>query len=298
MRLTLLNLDALFTQNKRQPEQITRWTIATLFIALFFSTNAISRHIDTPCEQLNAPAPEQCTFVLLEDSTNKLILSNKKRAQIRISPFSTFKIPNSLIAFELDIVNDTLAPLKYNPESYPIQSWWPKKWHETTHNITDAFKYSVVPIYQTIAMRIGNTQMQDMLNLLNYGNKNISSGIDNFWLDKSLKISAIEQVKFLQNIHHQAYPLKPTSYHQLAKIMLVESTDDYQIYAKTGGGQIHKDKAQGWYVGYVVKKDATYYFAVNMDGPTFNYVQRKRIEVAKAALVETGVLPQSAMPGY
>lgn len=298
MRLTLLKVRYFFTQNNLRHRLITRWAITSLFIALTFSTSAISRHIDTPCEQLNAPAPEQCTFVLLNGSTNKLILSNKKRAKIRISPFSTFKIPNSLIAFELDIVNGTSAPIHYDPSNYPSESWWPQKWHDTTHNIKDAFKYSVVPIYRTIATKIGHEPMQSMLNLFNYGNKNISSGLDNFWLDKSMKISAIEQVKFLQNIHRQTYPLKSTSYQQLAEIMLVESTDDYQIYAKTGGGQIQEDKAQGWYVGYVVKKEATYYFAVNMDGNTFKYVQRKRIEVAKSALVETGVLPQSALPGY
>ena len=48
-----------------------------------------------------------------------------------------------------------------------------------------------------ICKRLGKERMQEGLNKLNYGNKEIGSEIDKFWLEGPLKISAMEQVKLL-----------------------------------------------------------------------------------------------------
>ncbi len=50
----------------------------------------------------------------------------------------------------------------------------------------------MVAIYRHMATNIGKEKMQSYLSQFSYGNQDISSGIDNFWLNGSLQISALE----------------------------------------------------------------------------------------------------------
>jgi beta-lactamase class D len=263
--------------------------LLTILLTAFPSV-VIANNDHSICSTSNKVRHEPCTFVLLNGDTNKLTIINKERAVRRISPFSTFKIPNSLIAFETDVVPTIDAAIDYNPNIYPAETWWPKIWLQQQHTIESAFKYSVVPIYRTIANSIGEKTMQTMLNKFDYGNKDISSGLDNFWLDKSLQISAVEQIEFLRKVHEKSLNLKTSSYEKLNKIMLVEQKKEYQLYAKTGGGQVSKSLAQGWYVGYVITNNTPFYFAFNMDANNFSDIQHMRTTIAMAELIRLGVL--------
>jgi len=67
--------------------------------------------------------------------------------------------------------------------------------------VRTAFRDSVVWFYQDVATRIGEQQMKRYLTQFNYGNQDISGGIDRFWLGSSLRISAEEQVAFLMKFY-------------------------------------------------------------------------------------------------
>ena len=76
-----------------------------------------------------------CTFVLLSELTNvsasdKSVLNsvNEKRANTALSPFSTFKVANSLIGLDLGVIKNTKQELTYNESTYPKQPWWPSVW--------------------------------------------------------------------------------------------------------------------------------------------------------------------------
>lgn len=267
------------------------FNLICLAIALTTLPSIVNANNDhSVCSTSNKIRHEICTFVLLNGHTNKLTIINKERAVKRISPFSTFKIPNSLIAFETAVVPTIDAAIDYNPNIYLAETWWPKIWLQQQHTIKSAFKYSVVPIYRTIANSIGKKRMQTMLNKFDYGNKDISSGLDNFWLDKSLQISAVEQIEFLRKVHEKSLSLKTSSYEKLNEIMLVEKNKEYLLYAKTGGGQVSKNLAQGWYVGYVISNNTPFYFAFNMDANNFSDIQHMRTTIAKGELIRLGVL--------
>jgi beta-lactamase class D len=45
-------------------------------------------------------------------------------------------------------------------------------------------------------------------------------------------------------------------------------------------------------VGYVETRGNVYFFALNTDGPSYEAIQNKRIDLAKAALRAVGVLPE------
>jgi len=233
---------------------------------------------------------EDCTFVLLSETTGEFHVVNEARAKQRLSPCSTFKIPNSLIAMDLGVVENLEQKLTFDPATYPVQEWWPKNWYAEPLNLNDAFTYSALPVYQEIAVRINPVRMQFFVDQFNYGNRDISSGIDTFWLNGSLEISAREQVAFIRRMYRNEISVAQSSLSLLKEIMLVEETDHHKFYAKTGAGGADNGRILGWYVGFVENKSGTYYFALNLEGATWSDIKQRRIDIAKNYLAQAGVL--------
>ncbi|MGI2260454.1 penicillin-binding transpeptidase domain-containing protein [Shewanella sp. GXUN23E] len=273
--------------------------------------------VHTQANDTSAPScGDNCTLVIASDS-GVVKRVNPERTATAYSPFSTFKIPNSLIALDLGLIEDLQQPLSFDKSKYPVQSDWPKIWHENPIDLRTAFQHSAVPIYRQLATEIGKQSMQRYLDKFHYGNQDISSGLDNFWLGGSLTISADEQIAFLKSLYHGQLPVKPESLAKLKQVMLVEETPDYRLYAKTGGGRLDSNKSQGssksqdlsksqssdksqssgkslgWYVGYVENTKGVFYFAMNIEGNEFWPTMEQRLPIMRAALVQAGVLPQS-----
>ena len=240
--------------------------------------------------QANPLCQQSCTFVLKHEATASYQFINSERAHKRMTPWSTFKIANSLIALDSGVVKGIDTLLSFDTTDYPIQSWWPKVWYQAPISLASAYKYSAVPIYQTIARSIGNRKMKQYLANFQYGDQNISSGIDNFWLNNSIHISAKEQVDFLQRLNTHQLAVSKQALIELKKIMLVEATETYKLYAKTGTGNIAKNKVLGWYVGFVENQQGTYYFALNIDGKSLKDVSQIRIKAAREQLALAGIL--------
>ena len=252
---------------------------------LLFSFSAVGAEQQLLCNQ-------DCTFVLKRERDSNYRVINKSRANEALSPFSTFKIPNTLIALDTGAVENLEQKLSYDKQKYPTQKWWPAIWHQKPLVIREAFQNSAVPIYQQIATEVGEKRMTSYIEGFQYGNRDISSGIDTFWLNGSLKISAAEQVNFLQRLFHEQLPVSNQSISLLKQIMLVKQTDNYRLYAKTGGGGISEGNYLGWYVGVVETNSDRYYFATNVSDSTFGKVQKKRIEVAMQQLKMLNVIDE------
>jgi beta-lactamase class D len=268
-------------------------------------------------EELCIEGKADCTFVLLSSKVNKnvshatilgqktqssstqesetLTMINRGRAKQQYSPFSTFKVPNSLIGLDTHIIKDTKQPLYFSKENYPVQKWWPSVWKQPSYNLHSAFKFSMVAIYRQLATDIGQKNMQEYVSNFSYGNEDISSGLDNFWLGGSMKISAIEQVKFLQKMLQNQLTVNPQNIVTLKEVMLVESTDDYKLYAKTGAGRANgadkKDKSMlGWYIGFVERIDGVHYFAFNFTRESYAKMKASRVAIARNHLKQAGII--------
>jgi len=240
-----------------------------------------------------------CTFVLLSipnnANNNSMMLVNKNRAIQPFSPFSTFKVPNSLIALDSQIIKNAKQPLTFDKEKYPVQKWWPSVWKLPSYNLSSAFKFSMVAIYRQLASDIGQQKMQSYVTNFAYGNQDITSGVDSFWLDGSMKISAVEQVTFLQKMNKGLLAVKPQSIELLKEVMLVESTNDYKLYAKTGAGRANgadkKDKSMlGWYIGFVENNEGVHYFAFNFTRDSYAKMKASRVVIARNHLKAAGVI--------
>lgn len=229
-----------------------------------------------------------CSFVLLSPGLGKRIVMNPARAKQPLPPFSSFKIANTLIALELGIVNLEQTH-RVDITRYPEQSWWPASWLSGPLNLRDAFQVSALPIFQQIATDVGVANMQQYLDQFDYGNRDISSGIDNFWLNGSLKISAEAQVAFLRKLYRSKLGLKADTMTAMREVMFVRSQGAAHIYAKTGGGLLADGQVLGWYVGYVENASGPHYFALNLQGDDFKTVMAARKPLLMQLLQKHGV---------
>lgn len=198
------------------------------------------------------------TFILYNLQQDQYLVYNSKRANTRFLPASTFKIFNSLVALELGAVRDENQVLKWDGVTRKFPEW------NKDQTMRTAIKDSVIWFYQEMARRIGQERMQCYINLTNYGNRNISGGIDQFWLRGGLRISAKEQIDFLMNLYHNQLPFSQKTMDTVKDILINEQTNSYVLRGKTGWlWDISPE--QGWYVGYLERGDRVYFFAINID---------------------------------
>jgi beta-lactamase class D len=121
---------------------------------------------------------------------------------------------------------------------------------------------------------------------LQYGNNDISSGVDNFWLCGSMEISINEQIDFLKKFYqHKLSGISGKTVEAVKSIMLYETTSAYKLYGKTGTGECSKNKVIGWYVGFVETDAGTTIFAMNILVSSFDDLKNNfRIELTKKIL--------------
>jgi len=194
------------------------------------------------------------TFVLKDISNNKVKIFNQKRSDIEFLPASTFKILNSMIALQTSAIKTVNDTIKWDG----IDKGW-KQWNKD-QTMKTAMPISCVWFYQELAKRIGKEKMQKWINKCNYGNKKIGNEIDNFWLEGDLKISAKEQISFIEKLINNSLPFDKKIQETVKKIMITDLTVNYIIHSKTGWtNQI------GWNVGYIETQNNMWIFAMNMD---------------------------------
>jgi beta-lactamase class D len=239
----------------------------------------------------NVPAG---AFVLYDLKRNRYARYNEARCRERFSPFSTFKIPNSLIGLESGVISDAEFVIKWDAKKYPahdqdsppFNAWWQDQ------TLRTAVRRSVVWYFRELATRVGERRMKEYVRRLHYGNEDISGGIDQFWLSSSLKISPDEQIAFLKALYKEELPFSKRSISIVKDIITLEETPDYKLSGKTGGGALAEGRFLGWFVGYLETKGGVYFFATQIEGPTYTSIRDERIRLTKRILEDFGYLPK------
>jgi beta-lactamase class D len=229
-------------------------------------------------------------FVLYDAKQNKYYRHNAKRCAERLSPCSTFKIPNALLAVETGVAIDENFVITWDSVKTPRQNLFMANWARD-HDLRSAMRFSVVWYFQEIARRVGEANYKKYLKQIDYGNQDISGGGDSFWLTSSLKISANEQVEFLKKFYYAKLDVSERATSIVKSIIMLEQTEQYKLSGKTGAGPRKNGKMLGWLVGYLETKDNVYFYALNMDGENFQSIAEKRLALTKALLRELKILP-------
>jgi beta-lactamase class D len=146
---------------------------------------------------------------------------------------------------------------------------WRDSWNRD-QTLQMAMRYSTVWYFQSLARSLGDNVMQRYLDRFGYGNRDISSGIDTFWLNGSIEISAIEQIEFLRKLYRNQLPLKVSTMKQVRELLVLEAGDKGVFSGKTGTGWDPETESftHGWFVGHLASIHGNYVFALNIqDGP-------------------------------
>ena len=225
------------------------------------------------------------TFVGYKVEDYLIVASDKDRSGEAQLPASTYKVPHSIIALETGVVKDPDKDVfKWDGVKRSIEAW------NKDHTLRSAIAVSAVPVYQEIARRIGQERMQKYVDLLEYGNRDIGGGIDQFWLTGNLQIDPMEQVDFLDRLRRGVLPVSKRSQDLVRDILPVTKVGDAVIRAKSGllGAEIGKPSL-GWMVGWAEKGSEHTVFALNMDC-TEPRLTAARMAITQQCLADIGAL--------
>lgn len=201
---------------------------------------------------------------------------NPKRCAERITSASTFKIPLSIMAFDQNIIHPTTIFI-WNGKDYGRAVW---NQNQTPYSW---LKNSVVWVSQEITPQLGLKKIKAYLKKFNYGNQDFSgdpgknNGLTHAWLGSSLKISADEQLNFIQNLIKNKLPVsKQAMAHTKINMYLDTLDNSYRLYGKTGSGA-----GNGWFVGFAEKPGQKYIIIVNLSDTVTESAGMKAREIAE-----------------
>ncbi|MBE8966580.1 class D beta-lactamase [Nostocales cyanobacterium LEGE 12452] len=226
------------------------------------------------------------SILIYDLKNNRIYEHNPQRNATAIAPASTFKIFNALVALETGVVPDDVAVLTWDGIHREIDAWN----HDT--NLRQAFKDSTVWFYQVLARRAGYERMQQFINKVGYGNRQIGTvaDIDRFWLQQPLQITPKEQIQFLQRLYQGDLPFSQRTINLVKDIMVSEQTPDYTLRGKTGWLTSTKPNV-GWFMGYLEQNKNVYFFATTLDMQKSEDAPA-RIEITRRSLKDLGLLAQ------
>ncbi|OEZ99604.1 class D beta-lactamase [Duganella phyllosphaerae] len=216
-------------------------TIPALLLALGIST---------------AQAVELCT-VILDTSSHQVLLQRGECAQ-QVTSASTFKIAISLMGYDAGYLKDAHHPLLPFREGYV-------DWRESWRSPTDPTKWmqeSVVWYSQQITQSLGMERFAGYVKQFEYGNTDVrgdarNDGLTMSWIGSSLKISPLEQVRFLDRLVNRQLGVSNNAYDATASLVRSNATPGgWTLYGKTGAAS-----GYGWYVGWTSKGQRTLAFA-------------------------------------
>jgi beta-lactamase class D len=226
------------------------------------------------------------TFVLYEPALDRFQVHDEARARQDFLPASTFKIPNALIALEEGSIRDENEVFAWDGTPKPRPEW------ERDQTLGSAMRDSTVWTFQEAARRTGKARMKEWLARLEYGNRDISGGIDLFWLQGGLRVSALDQVRFLHRLAEGRLPMTQRAQRLVRSALVVEKRRGHTLYAKTGtsGGRqpVH------WWVGWIERQGKPVgYFALNF-APAAGTRFADRFAIGRAILREARLLPSES----
>ena len=218
-----------------------------------------------------------------------------ERADERYRPYSTFKIPNLLIALDTGTAASVDAVRRWDSARRPPAGFWPDGWRGD-QTLADAFRRSTVWYFQDLALEIGGARYREMLQAFGYGNAMAPDASDVFWLSGPLEISVREQALFLRRLLSGELPLRAESVASLQEVSLLEVSNGCRLHGKTGSGPAAEDNMngpfEGWLVGWVdCAETAPVVFALFLRGPSYASIARFRREMSRSFLRHIGAWP-------
>jgi len=207
-------------------------------------------------------------------------------------PYSTFKLANALIGLDAGVLEGAESPMPWDKRAVPDEKQFRDEWRKP-HTLRSAIKVSAVPQFRTLARTLGEKRMAAGLAKLGYGNQNIGGGIDLFWLRGGLRISAAEQLAFVDALARGKLAVTPHAQEVVRDISVLERRGSRVLHGKTGSGMAEdgNGKFLVWQVGWV--EDGTqivpYAAWLEVTGGTFDDARAARDALLRDSFAALGV---------
>jgi beta-lactamase class D len=220
-----------------------------------------------PLAVIQAAWPDGC---FTARSGGRTLTSDATRCGLARRPYSTFKIPNALIALDVGVLSGADAAMTWDRKAVPDEPRYFDVWRKP-HTLRSGLAVSAVPYFRTLARQIGAERMRDGLARLGYGNQDISGGLDQFWLRGGIRISADQQVAFMDQLARgEVASFAAAAQMTVRDIMKLDDRGGAILRGKTGSGPIEDGKGGWlvWLVGWVERDSTTIPFAAWMEVPS------------------------------
>ncbi|MCJ8170235.1 penicillin-binding transpeptidase domain-containing protein [Atopomonas sediminilitoris] len=257
-----------------------RASAVSLFLALLpITVQADSRALTQAFSAANARG----TLVIESLNGDTRWVHELERAAVRYPAASTFKVLHSLIALHERVFSGPDSRIAWDGTEHEMSVW------NRDQTLDSAFRVSCVWCYQRLARALGPAVYPGYIQTTGYGQLRQPFVVDQFWLDGSLRISALEQVAFLRTVVQRQPPFSPADYASLARLMLLEQGAGWQLYGKTGWFT-RAQPGVGWFVGYLQRDNGTWLFALNLDTQSAADLPLRQ-SIVMSALRAQGLLP-------
>ena len=198
------------------------------------------------------------SFVLYDQENDIWSIHDIEHATLRVAPDSTYKIYDALFGLEEGVITPEDSFIAWNGKNYPFETW------NSNQTLQSAMTSSVNWYFQAIDEQLASTNIRNYIQQIGYGNENVSGRLSTYWLESSLKISPVEQVKLLTKLQNNSLGFSSENINAVKDAICLSSSDAGTFYGKTGTGRVDGQDVNGWFIGYIETADNTYFFATNI----------------------------------
>ncbi len=256
-----------FARNSKPGMKVFAYCL--LFAVLFHACTPNNVKVDNSLKKYFDENNVEGCFALMDNGTGRFTVYNLARYRdSSYLPASTFKIVNSLIGLQTGKISSDSMVIKWDGIKRFSDDW------NKDLTMYEAFRVSAVNYYQEVARRIGKDTMEYWLNTFGYGAKTdkdtvrISTTVDSFWLDNSLKITPDQQLGLVKQLYFNQLPgIFKINHERVKNAMLQEDNTNYRLGYKTGWGFTEKGHSLGWVLGWIEENNHPYFFVLNIESP-------------------------------
>lgn len=240
----------------------------------------------TPLSDLSTPA----TFVLASvDKVSDIQAAVPERAEVRYRPASTYKLLNALLFQETGVASGLDDGLTWDGIDRGLDDW------NRDHTLATALEVSAVWVFEELSSRMDPAEVAELVVAADYGNAEVGDADGAYWLDGDLRISAIEQLAFLEELHLGRLPFDVQAQGELVAAMTSTDAGGATIRYKTGTA-LRGPNPVAWLVG-IVEPTSTgaYVFAFNadlevVDGEPQGLAAQERVDLVIELLTTAGII--------
>ena len=233
------------------------------------------------------------TFVLLDTGTGRTHRYAPERAAERLTPASTSKLFNALVFVDRGLVADVDSMHAWDGVERSIAVW------NQDHSLRTGVGNSAVWLFQRLAREVGRGGYREVFARQPYGNSTMGEPLHMAWLDGSWRVSADEQVAFVDGLRRGSLGFSPEAQATVRGItpVLASGTSPdggtWRLLGKTGWALREGEPDLGWIVGWVERADGDWVYAMNAqatrEGSPWNMAP-DRLRLVQAVLRGEGLI--------